>query len=147
MGFAKGGVWRAPRIITMAFPTNAAILTSPNCALFVADAYYVLEQVSEIHETLGTDGSAVTLDIVKATGTGTAAGGTSVLSSTFNLKATINTVVRKTRSSGLVVTNNAAGLRLAPGDRFCAKFSGTLTSVTGVCVTMILHPYRTKGLN
>lgn len=147
MGFAKGGVWRAPRIITVVYATNAGILTAPSGALFVADAPYILEQVSEIHETLGTDGSAVTLDIVKCTGTQAASAGTSVLSSTFNLKATINTVVRKTQASGLVTTSSKAGLRLAAGDRFCAKFGGVFTSLTGVCVTLILHPFQKKGVN
>lgn len=147
MGLAKGGVWRAPRIITAAFPTNAAILTSPNVTLFIADGPYILEQVAELHETLGTDGSAVTLDIVKCTGTQAASAGATMLTTTFNLKAAINTVVRKSQSSGLVVSNSKAGLRLATGDRICAKFSGVFTALTGLGLTLILQPYQKKGAN
>lgn len=147
MGFAKGGVWRAPRIVTAVFATNASILTTPNSCIFIADSDYIVEQVAEVHGTLGTDGSAVTLDIVKSTGTTTPAGGTSMLSSTFNLKSTINTVVRKTQSSGLVVTTDKSKLRVAAGDRICASFSGVFTSLTGVCITLVLSPFRKKGAN
>ena len=147
MGFPKGPVWRAPRIVSQIFPTNASVLTTPNVTLFVADADYTIEQVAEVHEVLATDGSAVTLDIVKCTGTQTAAQGTSILTAAFNLKATINTVVRKAQSAGLVVTNNKAGLRVKAGDRIAAKFTGTLTALTGVNITLVLHPYKAKGLN
>ncbi len=139
MPFTKAVAWQAPRIITVVFPTNAAILTSPNVAAVIADADYILDSVAEVHETLATDGSAVTLDVTKATGTTTAAAGTTMLASTFNLKATINTVVRKDVAGGGLSTT-ASNRRIKKGDRVCLSFSGTLTALTGVCVTLVLRP-------
>lgn len=142
---AKGGVWQAPRHVNVVLATNAAILTTPNSAVFIADADYEVQSVAESHSVLGTDGSAVALDVVKCTGTQTAAQGTSLLASTFNLKATINTVVRKDQGNGgLLVTTAKSKLKLAKGDRLAFSFSGTLTAVTGLCVTIVLLPAKTK---
>lgn len=116
---------------------NAGILTAPNVAMFIADGDYEVLEVVEIHETLGTDGGAVTADIVKCTGTQAALAGATVLASTFNLKATINTVVRKNLSNG-GLTTTAANRRLTAGDRLCAKFTGVLAAVTGVRIQAIL---------
>ena len=143
MPFGKGGVWQAPRIVTVHFPTNAAILTSPNVAAFIADADYEVVSVAEIHETIGSDGSAVTLDVVKATGTQAASAGTSMLASTFSLKSTLNTVVRKDRGGGGLATARTT-CQLAKGDRVAIKFGGTLTAVTGVCVSLVLVPFQRK---
>jgi len=138
----KAIAWKAPERISALFPTNAAILTSPNTTIFIADADYEVESVSEVHETLGTDGGAVTLDCVKCTGTQAASAGATVLSSTFNLKATINTVVRKDVSSGTLV--GLGSRMLAKGDRLALLFTGTLTALTGVCVEVILKPIKKK---
>lgn len=121
---------------------NAAVLTLPNSSVFIADADYEVVEACEVHETLGADGAAVTADVVKCTGTQTAAQGASVLAAAFDLKATINTVVRKTASSGLSAT--AANKRITKGDRIAIKFTGTLTSVTGLCIQVTLKQ-RTAG--
>lgn len=139
MGLAKAVAWRAPRVITIAYPTNAAILTSGNVAAFIADGDYELVSVQEVHETLGTDGSAVTLDVVKATSTTTIANGTSMLASTFSLKATINTVVEKAISNAGLATSQATR-QIAKGNRVGIKLGGVLTSVTGVNVTLVFIP-------
>lgn len=138
---SKALAWQAPVLVTFAAGPNAALLTSPNVSLFIADTDYELVKVQEVHETLGTDGSAVTLDIVKATTTQAAASGTTMLSSTFNLKATINTVVTKSKgTTGLTAT--LANRRLLVGNRIALKFGGVMTSVTGVLVQMWLVRLR-----
>jgi hypothetical protein len=138
MALAKAVAWRAPRVIVVNALTNAAILTTPNVAAFIADGDYAVESVSEIHETAGTDGGAVTADIVKCTGTQAAVAGATVLSSTFNLKSTANTVVRKDRSSGLITT--VPGRFLKKGDRLAVNFGGVFTALTGLCITIVLAP-------
>lgn len=145
MGFGKGAVWQAPRVITITFPTNAAILTAPNVVAFIADADYEVLDVAESHGTLGTDGSAVTLDVAKCTGTQTPAQGVSMLTTTFNLKATINTVVRKSQASGLIISSGKSKLQITKGDRIAIVLAGTLTAVTGVNVTIVLKPTKKKG--
>lgn len=116
---------------------NAALLTLPNGTLFIADGDYELAQVQEVHEVLGTDGGAVALDIVKCTGTQTAAQGTTMLRSTFDLKAAINTVVKKNLSNaGLTLT--AANRLIRNGERVALSFSGTMTAVAGLRVQATL---------
>lgn len=122
--------------------TNAGILTTPNVAIFIADADYEVVEVAEIHETVGSDGAGVTADVMKCTGTQSAAQGATVLGAAFNLKSTINTIVRKTSSSGLSAT--AANLRLTKGDRLAINFGGTLTAVTGLRIQATLKQ-RTAG--
>lgn len=132
--------WQAPVRLSFTFPTNAAILTAGDTPAFIADADYELESVAERHETIGGDGGAVTLDIVKVSASGVAVGaGTSMLASTFDLKSTANTNVRKDRTAGGLSTTRTA-TRLAKGNVLGINLTGTLTNVTGVCVTIVLQP-------
>ena len=89
---------------------------------------------SEVHAIAGTDGGAVTLDIEKCTGTTAIGSGSSVLASTFDLKSTANTVVRK-RGKDL-----SDERQLKPGDRLAIKDTGALTSLQGIQVTLYLKP-------
>lgn len=139
---SKGLLWQSPLFLTYAIGPNAALLTAGNVALFTApvgSAWEVVD-IAELHETLGTNGAAVTLDVVKCTGTQAAGSGASMLAAVFNLKATINTVVRKNRSAGLSTTK--ANLQLAAGHRLALAFTGTLTALTGLSVTVTLVPTR-----
>lgn len=107
---------------------------------FVAPFPCALVSVSEVHATAGTDGGAVTLDVEKLTGTTAKGSGISMLSSTFNLKSTANTVVKKDLISGIAVISSVAGTldrALATGERVALKTSGTLTAVNDVCVTLV----------
>lgn len=139
----KAITWQAPRIITVAFGTNAAILTSPSVAAFVADADYELVSAVECHETAGDDAGAVALDIVKTASATTIANGTTMLASTFNLKSTAATPVRKDVSAG-GLTLTLGNRRITKGQRVGLKFSGTLATLTGVSVTLILKPILRK---
>lgn len=141
MGLAKAVAWQSPILVSFQAGPNAALLTAPDVSVFIADTDYELVKVQEVHETLGTDGSAVTLDIKKCTTTQASASGTTMLSSTFNLKSTINTVVTKSKgTTGLTAT--MANRRIAVGNRIALDFSGTMTSVTGVLVQLWLIRLR-----
>ncbi len=141
MALAKAAAWEAPIVLPFTATTNASILTSPNVGVFTADADCEIVSVEERHETLGTNGSAVTLDVVKASSGTAMASGTSLLASTFNLKATINTTVKKTISNGGIV-QTVSGRVILAGQCVGVNFGGTLTAVTGVSVTIILRRLR-----
>lgn len=89
--------------------------------------------VGEIHGTAGTDAGAVTLQIEKLTGTTAKGSGTNILVTAFDLKSTINTLVKK---EGVDLTAKT----LAVGDRLAWKTSGTLTALKDVHITIYLKP-------
>ncbi len=85
-------------------------------------------EVREVHQILGTDASAVTLNIEKLTGTQALDNGVDVLASTIDLKGTINTVVTGT------LTTTVADKQLTRGDRLAMNETGDLTALVGVTV-------------
>jgi hypothetical protein len=96
--------------------------------VFVADADYEVTRVVVIPTGAGTDGSAVTADVMKASGTTAVSSGTTVLSAadSFNLKGTANT-----QQTGTLSTTESTR-RLTTNDRLGVNFTGTLTSAVGL---------------
>lgn len=95
----------------------------------------VVKAISAIHGTIGSDGSAVSLDVERLQGTEAEGGnGDTLLTTVHDLKSTVDTVV------DLTLTATAANLEIADGDRLAIDYQGTLTAVTNVCVTVILVP-------
>lgn len=90
--------------------------------------------VSEVHTTAGSDGSAVTLMLKKCSGTTVPASGTDMLSASLNMKGTAQTV-----QAGTLVTNIDT-LTLSAGDRLAVDFTGTITALAGVVITVDLIP-------
>lgn len=133
----------SPLILSIPMTVNGDVIDTPAfCVPFGCE--FEITEVMETHAVLGTDGAAVTLDVKRCTGTQTPAQGTSMLSSTFDLKATINTVVRKIRGAGLLA--GSAWVRtLRAGDRLAIDITGTTTSVAGVNVTVVLVQTRRQG--
>ena len=125
----------APVVLTIHNPLNA---DNVDQNVFIADRDYTVESVAESHAVAGNDAGAVTLDVKKAEGTTAIASGTTVLASTFDLKGTANTVVTKNRPNGGVVTTPVATLNA--GDRLGIDVTGTITTLAGVCVTIVLRP-------
>lgn len=95
---------------------------------FIADADYEVTRIVVIPTIAGTDGGAVTADVMKASGTTAVASGATVLSAvdSFNLKATINTL-----QIGTLVAAEASR-RLTTNDRLGINFAGTMTAATGL---------------
>lgn len=111
------------------FGTQSA--TAGNYSTFFAAPFALtVTGITEVHTVLGTDGSAVTLQVEKLTGTTAPGSGTNLLTTGFNLKSTINTVV----TGSLVQTVGV--IQVAAGDRFALKLSGTPTDVANVTVTI-----------
>ena len=112
---------------------TAAATAANYGSIFTADKPYQILEVHEIHETAGSDGGAVTLDITKDSSTDAPGAGVSVFASgTFNLKGTANTLQTKSVGSGI------AGC-LVRGQRLGLKDTGVLTAVAGVQVTIVLR--------
>jgi hypothetical protein len=109
-------------------PTNASIVTG-SFFLSGTTTYLVVGAV-EVHSTAGTDGGAVTLDVVVDPTTGAPGGGTSVLTAPFNAKATANVV----QTAAIV-----AGSKILPGQRLSLKVTGTTTSLAGVIIKVGLQ--------
>ena len=82
----------------------------------------------EVHQTAGSDGSAVTVGLEKLTGTTAPGSGTNILSAELSLKATANTVQKGT------LTTTIATLNLAVDDRLALEDTGTLTAVANVTI-------------
>jgi len=106
-------------------------------SIFLANRDYIVTSSYYVHSTLGTNGSAVNLQLVKDTSTNAPGAGTDLLTNNtnagFNCKAAINTVQTGT------LTATAASLRLAPGDRLSVDYAGTLTALAGVVLVATLQ--------
>lgn len=134
---AQAVAFKAPVRVSVVLAANGAILDS--FAFVAADADYELVCVSEVHDVAGTNGSAVTLDIVKCAAGTTVASGTSLLASTFDLKSTADTPVTKTVSNGGVAQAQSSR-QILQGESVALNFAGTLTDLAGVAVTITLNP-------
>ena len=97
-----------------------------------SDLTLIVVAISEVHGTAGSHGSAVTLQIERLQGTEALGSGDALLSSTFNLKGTADTV-----QHGTLISNSQL-LVLEKWDRLALKDAGTLTAVADVCVTVML---------
>lgn len=99
--------------------------------IFISDRVYKIKEVKEVHTTAETTAGTLTLDVKKCAGTTAPASGTTILSSTFDMKGTANTVVSKFP----IATNYA----LKTDDRLALDFSAVATELAGVSITIILE--------
>lgn len=111
-------------------------------AFFTAPVAMTVASITEVHAVKGTDGSAVSLQVEKLTGTTAPGSGTTLLSTAFDLKGTINTV-QTTSLVGTIkpttsLVTSIVSLQLSAGDRLALKLTGTPTAVANVTVTLIL---------
>jgi hypothetical protein len=111
------------------YGTGAATGTNYG-VFFVARQACYLSYFQEVHQTAGSDGSAVTVTPEKLTGTTALDSGVEMLATALSLKATANTVQTGT------LTATLANRNLAAGDRVALKDAGTLTAVANVTVLL-----------
>ncbi len=114
-------------------PGASAATASNYGVIFIAPYRCQFMGATEVHAVLGTDGSAVTLQIEKLQGTTASGSGTNLLASGFNLKGTINTVQTATLAVLPKTTFN-----LHKGDRLGLVLTGTPTSVSQVVIVVQL---------
>lgn len=114
---------------------NAALATEAvDQNIFIADRPYNVVAVGEVHGTAEATATTLTAQVNKCTGTTVAGSGSNVLTSTFNLKGTANTVQNGTLSATL------ANTQLAAGDRLALHVSGAATELAGVVINIVLQP-------
>lgn len=128
--------WTLPGI-TAATNTNYGVFwTAPFSCAVVA--------MTEVHQTAGTNGGAVTLQLEKLTRGQALDGGVVLLTTALSLKTTADTP--QSGALTMVSTENppdsTTGIRyttLLAGDRLALKDTGTLTSVAGVTVMITIQ--------
>ncbi len=116
--------------------TFAAAANADNVDQFIFTAQRRLKVVgaSEVHTVAGTDAGTVTLDLKKCSSGTAPASGTSVLAAAFNAKGTAATP----QIASLSATE--ANLILEAGQSLAVDYTGTITSLAGVLVTVDLIP-------
>lgn len=131
---AGGGVGAAQLTVQLNAPLNSGVVDQ---AFFTANRPYIVDSITEIHGVAGSDGSAVSLQVTKDTGTNAAGAGTDLLTNNtnagFDLKGTANTM----QTGTLVAVSTRT---LAAGDRLSIDVAGTATAVAGLQVTVALTP-------
>lgn len=135
-GMTVGGVIVSPyRSISVQIPINSLCVDQN---IFIADRALQVTRVDYNHATAGNDAGAVNVQLAKQTGTQAIGSGTNLLTNNtnagFNCKGTANTVQNGT------LTATTASLQLAAGDRLALDFTGTVTTLAGVTVTVQLKP-------
>jgi len=110
------------------FDANAGLVDQN---FFIANQAYQVMAIYEIHAVACAVAS--TTAVVKKCGSGiTVANGTSLMTSTFALDGTAETQQTATLST------NPSTLTLAAGDRLAVDFTGTLTTLSGVVIQVML---------
>ena len=108
---------------------TAANFTAP---FFFADRNYQVLEFWERHEVAGGDAGAVTIMLKKVPDTIAPASGTDILTATMDLKAGANTWLQGT------ITETLPNFTLSLKDALSVVTSGTLTTLQGVTVAVIL---------
>ena len=103
-----------------------------NFPFFIARHPMEVMWVAESHIVAGTNAGAVTMDVVKLTSGQAVASGVSILTAEFDMKSTANTPVQK---QGKDLANTR---QLKNGERLALDFTGTLTDLAEVQVTLYL---------
>lgn len=124
------------KTVTFALQANGSLGTQ---AFFVCDRAYRVTGISYVHKTLGTNGSAVTCYISHETSTQAPGAGTSLMTGTFNCKST-NAVVQNATLAATPGNDLSNTLLLATNDRLSIVFTGTLTALAGIVVTVYMSP-------
>lgn len=116
------------------FPSITAQTATNYGYIFTAPFPFEVLSVIEKHDVAGTNGGAVTLDVLKVPNGTTLASGTSILRTPFSVKTTADTAQMK---QGLDLVDTR---RFAPFDSIALVVAGTLTALEGVQVTLYCKP-------
>lgn len=124
---------------TFYIAANATLATQ---TFFIADKPYIITGIQEVHKTAGNDAAAVTLEVFRDTGTQAPGAGATTMSGSFNMKGTASTVQTATLANSFTCESVAQNqtIFLNTGDRLSAVFTGVLTTLAGVAVTVTFAP-------
>lgn len=125
-----GGVsevsWFQP-LSSTACPASAAVGN-----IFIANRIY---RIKGVRASLVLQGTSVTVNVTKESGTTAPGAGTAVITAAMAL-AVSNTVVAGTLAAA------TATLTMAAGDRLSFTIGGTVGSATGLTITVMLEPVQ-----
>lgn len=128
------------KTVTFNLSTAASLITQH---FFVADRAYRISGITEIHATAESTATTMTGYVCKI-GSGIApASGQTVMTGTFNLKATANTLQTATVFNTGTGDSDDPYLQLAAGDRLGFVFSVAGTELAGLVVEITLAPAGT----
>lgn len=102
-------------------------------AFFICDKSYTITSINYSAKTQAT--GTLTCNVTKDTGTQAPGAGVSLQSGTFNCV----TIVNNTTTAG-ALTSTTADLTTAVGDRLSMLFTGTVSTLAGVTVTVTMTP-------
>lgn len=128
--------------MTFNLKANASLGTQ---AFFIADRAMVISGVEYTHSTAGSDAGAVSAQIFHDSGTQAPGTGVAITTAVFNCKSVANTVQVGTLLAVDGNGNPNTGITLAAGDRLSIVFTGTLTALAGVVVSVYSYAGFKEG--
>lgn len=144
-GIDSSNNWTFGNALSMQPALQPAIYTLEPTASLVDQVFYIANQrmlvkaIYEIHRVAGSVSAAGM--VRKCTPGQTITQGTALQTATFDMTATAQTQLTAT-----LVANNGY-LTLEAGDRLALDYSGTLTTLAGVCVQVWLQPLEYPTLD
>ncbi len=127
---------RTPIVFTLA--TNASLVSQ---RFFIADQNYEITSIIESHAT--ADGAANTATITKEVNGQAPGAGVSVMTNTFDMNGTANTVQAATmnlRTNPGYFGTNEPTISLKAGEMLSFKIASAVTSLAGVQITVFVQP-------
>lgn len=126
----NGGFGLGQKTVTFNLTANGSLGTQ---TFFIADQPYTVTGINYSAKTQGT--GTLTCNVTKDTGTQAPGAGVTLQSGTFNCV----TIVNNTVTPG-TLTATTANLTMAVGDRLAVLFTGTVSTLAGVTITLTLGP-------
>jgi hypothetical protein len=125
--------------VTICYNDTAAAGLQIDGYAFVSDDYYEVIEMREVHDIAGGASAAA---VVRKCASGTTIGsGLAIGLTAFDLTAAADTPQRRALSAG-TLSATVANRFLSPGDSIGIDYSGTLTAMTGVAITITLRRTR-----
>jgi hypothetical protein len=140
MGYYNRAALDAPVYLTA--KDSAAAGAQVDGYFFTSDGYYEVDYAGCTYDVAG--GASAAVQLRKCASGTTIASGTALLTTAFDLTAAADTPQRKSVAAG-TMTTTVADRQLIPGDSLALDFSGTLTGLLGVGVTVRLRRTRHGG--
>ena len=125
-----GPLSQGSKTVTFNLTANGSLGTQ---TFFIADNIYTITGITYSAKTQGT--GTLTCNVTKDTGTLAPGAGVSLQSGTFDCV----TIVNNTVTTG-TLTSTTADLTTAVGDRLAILFTGTVSTLAGVTVTVTMTP-------
>ena len=126
----NGPLSQGVKTITFNLTANGSLGTQ---TFFIADNAYTITGINYSAKTQGT--GTLTCNVTKDSGTNAPGAGVTLQTGTFDCVAIVN----NTTTAG-VLTATTANLTMAVGDRLAVLFTGTVSTLAGVTITVTMTP-------